>query len=87
VGTNQLEVIGRCSLDKQDAQESAKVEIPNLAGLIRHRVFNSLTPLLMDCDKISSSSLRISMQAQCLRVIEEVELLIQEYLLDKNQKV
>lgn len=54
---------------------------------MRDRLFNKITPILLGCDQIVDSTVRMMIQSHCLDMVTTVEELIEEFGLDPNGAV
>ena len=60
--------------------------IGTAGGSLRHAIFNKLTPILLGCDEIPDSRIRLLIQACCLDLVTELEAIIQRYHLDAGSQ-
>lgn len=63
-------------------RELNKESTPTLGNVLRSRLFNKLSPVISSSDNISSSDVRLMVQANCLDLVVAVEEFIEEYGLD-----
>jgi hypothetical protein len=62
-------------------------ETTHTAGnALRHQLFNKITPILLGCDHIDDSQLRLMIQACCLDMVTMIEELIRNYELDAQTR-
>lgn len=59
-----------------------KESTQTVGNVLRSKLFNKLSPVLSSSDNISSSDVRLSVQANCLDLAVAVEEFIEEYGLD-----
>lgn len=71
------------------ADERKDVRFPDLSagGALRHEIFNKITPILLGCDWIEDSRVRLSIQASCLDMVTVLEDLIKGYQLDNHRNM
>ena len=60
----------------------SKLGALSAGGALRHQVFNTITPLLLESNSIDNSNTRLLVQAYCLDVVTIVEEVIEQYQLD-----
>ena len=65
------------------ATGSAAYDVLSAGGALRHEVFNTITPLLLESNGIGNSNTRLMVQAYCLDVVTTVEDVIKRYDLDR----
>ena len=54
-------------------------------GMLRHQVFNKITPILLESNSIRDSNSRLLIQACCLDVVTSLEDVIKDYNLDEHK--
>jgi hypothetical protein len=61
-------------------------EAPSAGNALRHQLFNKITPILLGCDHIDDSQLRLMIQACCLDMVTMIEDVIRSYGLDGSEQ-
>lgn len=71
---------GRCSV------EASKITADSVGAVLRHHLFNKLTPILLSCDKVSDAAAKVLIRDCCKQAVNSLEDIISEYELDSLQE-
>lgn len=64
--------------------EAKLVSDVTAGGMLRHQIFNKITPILLESNEIKDSNIRLLIQACCLDVVTSLEDVIKDYNLDEK---